>query len=275
MNTHIYNKIVTSVLAGLLMLAPCLLSSCDEFLDEMPDNRTTIDKEKKVKDILTSAYPDHEYGVVCEFSSDNVDEFNNTNGSSNRWFMQLGHWEDITETFNEGPNNLWTGYYSTAVTANMALEGIENLGGPHNALLTKCKGEALVLRAYAHFMLANIFCKAYDPATAANVLGVYYQYDTGTEVGVVNPRETCRKYMRRLRPTWKRVCRCWTTTTPRPNITSTAKPPMPLPRASTCMQASGISASSMPTSAWARLRRACSATGWLTLNWPPAVQPVR
>ena len=188
MNTHIYNKIVTSVLAGLLMLAPCLLSSCDEFLDEMPDNRTTIDKEKKVKDILTSAYPDHEYGVVCEFSSDNVDEFNNTNGSSNRWFMQLGHWEDITETFNEGPNNLWTGYYSTAVTANMALEGIENLGGTHNALLTKCKGEALVLRAYAHFMLANIFCKAYDPATAANVLGVYYQYDTGTEVGVVNPR---------------------------------------------------------------------------------------
>ena len=87
MNTHIYNKIVTSVLAGLLMLAPCLLSSCDEFLDEMPDNRTTIDKEKKVKDILTSAYPDHEYGVVCEFSSDNVDEFNNTNGSSNRWFI--------------------------------------------------------------------------------------------------------------------------------------------------------------------------------------------
>ena len=88
---------------------------------------TTIDNEKKVKDILTGAYPDHEYAVVCEYSSDNVDEFNNTNGSSNRWFMQMGHWEDITETFNEGPNNLWTNHYDMAVAANMALEGIEEL----------------------------------------------------------------------------------------------------------------------------------------------------
>ena len=188
MNTDIYNKIIKGALASLLLFAPCFLTSCDEFLDEMPDNRTTIDNEKKVKDILTGAYPDHEYAVVCEYSSDNVDEFNNTNGSSNRWFMQMGHWEDITETFNEGPNNLWTNHYDMAVAANMALEGIEKLGGPIDNLLTECKGEALVCRAYAHFMLANIFCKAYDPATAGDILGVYYQYNTGTEVGVINPR---------------------------------------------------------------------------------------
>ena len=188
MNTDIYNKIIKGALASLLLIAPCFLTSCDEFLDEMPDNRTTIDNEKKVKDILTGAYPDHEYAVVCEYSSDNVDEFNNTNGSSNRWFMQMGHWEDITETFNEGPNNLWTNHDDMAVAANMALEGIEELGGPTNTLLTECKGEALVCRAYAHFMLANIFCKAYDPATAGDILGVYYQYGTGTEVGVINPR---------------------------------------------------------------------------------------
>lgn len=188
MNTKIYSKIMTGVASGLLLLTSSVLVGCDNFLDEMPDNRTTIDKEKKVRDILTGAYPDHEYAVVCEFSSDNVDEFNNTNGSSYRWFMQLGHWQDIEETFNEGPNNLWSGYYSMAVTANMALEGIETIGGTTSELLTECKGEALICRAYAHFMLANIFCKAYDPATASQVLGVHYQYDTGTEVGVVNPR---------------------------------------------------------------------------------------
>jgi len=172
----------------LLALAGLAMTSCDEYLDTMPDNRTTIDNESKVKSILLGAYPEHEYAVVTEYSSDNVDEFNNDKGSSYRWFMQLGHWEDITETFNEGPNNLWTDWYNMAVTANMALEAIEEMGGPTDILLTECKGEALMLRAYGHFMLANIFCKAYNPETAENDMGVYYQYGTGTTVGVANDR---------------------------------------------------------------------------------------
>lgn len=176
------------IYSALLAVAGLAMTSCDHFLDTMPDNRTTIDNEEKVKGILVGAYPTHEYAVVTEYSSDNVDEFNNTLGSGNRWFMELGHWEDITETFNEGPNSLWTNYYNMAVHANFALQGIEDLGGPTTTLLEECKGEALVCRAYAHFMLANIFCKVYAPKTAGTDLGVYYQYGTATEVGTVNDR---------------------------------------------------------------------------------------
>ena len=44
------------------------------------------------------------------------------------------------------------------------------------------KGEALVCRAYAHFQLANIFCKAYSSATAKTDLGIPYMKDVETTV---------------------------------------------------------------------------------------------
>ena len=34
------------------------LSSCNKFLDEMPDNRAKLDNEAKIDKLLVSAYPE-------------------------------------------------------------------------------------------------------------------------------------------------------------------------------------------------------------------------
>ena len=47
------------------------LSSCDDFLDEMPDNRTELDTEAKITRMLVSAYPETNYALLAEMSSDN------------------------------------------------------------------------------------------------------------------------------------------------------------------------------------------------------------
>ena len=49
------------------------LSSCDDFLDEMPDNRTELDTEAKITSMLVSAYPETNYALLAEMSSDNAD----------------------------------------------------------------------------------------------------------------------------------------------------------------------------------------------------------
>jgi len=54
----------------------------------------------------------------------------------------------------------------------MALEIID--GSPNMDQLTAHRGEALLARAYAHFMLVTLFAKAYDPASAASDPGVPY-----------------------------------------------------------------------------------------------------
>ena len=64
----------------------------------------------------------------------------------------------------------------------MALNAIEEKGNP--ASLDPQRGEALVCRAYCHFMLANIFCNAYD-THASQSLGVPYMEEVETTVSPV------------------------------------------------------------------------------------------
>ena len=178
----LYNTAIAVAVGGMM------LTSCDDFLDQMPDNRTTISSEEKVKSLLVSAYPDHDFNLFCEYLSDNVDEFQNTN--TEEFVDELYRWKDPTQTNNESPERYWETAYTMATTANTALEGIEQAGGPVTTTLKECKGEALLCRAYAHFMLVNIFSLNYNSATADKDLGIPYMYDSGSKIGSVKDRGT-------------------------------------------------------------------------------------
>lgn len=179
------NKIYVAVSALALCAA---LPSCNDFLDELPDNRTTINTEAKVTQILVSAYPATSFNLFCEYLSDDVDEYVNTYTSA--FLDEIYKWEDPTESNNDSPENFWSAAYEAATTANMALEGIDNLGGAATQTLRESKGEALMARAYAHFCLVNVFSLNYNGATSNTDLGIPYMYDTGSEIGTVKDRGT-------------------------------------------------------------------------------------
>ena len=65
-------------------------------------------------------------------------------------------------------------YYGGIYKTNEALNAIEELGGAKNESLRNSKGEALVLRAYNHFVLANEFCRPYNSKTSSTDPGIYY-----------------------------------------------------------------------------------------------------
>lgn len=157
------------ILAAISALA---LSSCDSFLDTLPDNRATIDNEDKIKNLLTSAYPGNTYVLVTETMSDNVDDIGPTNPHTNRFFDQLYSWTDVTETANDSPRRFWNASYASIAAANQALEAIEAIGGTTTTTLKECKGEALLCRAYNYFMLVNMFCNHYNSATSEKDMGV-------------------------------------------------------------------------------------------------------
>ena len=177
--------------------AALTLASCDKFLDVMPDNRATINTEEKVQKLLTSAYPENDYMLIAELSSDNVDEYHNTYVAS-RFIDQVYHWEDVTESNNESPERVWESCYSAISAANHALQALDNIaeenGGEWTASMLEEKGEALMCRAYGHFILVNIFCMNYNTATSGTDLGITYMeapetqldpdYDRGNVAGV-------------------------------------------------------------------------------------------
>ena len=158
------------IFAALLAAA----TSCEKFLDTMPDNRAKIDSQEKIQKLLVSAYPDTDYMLLTEFLSDNVDDFGKNNPNTDRFIDQVYAWEDITESNNESPERLWENSYIAIAAANEALDAIERMGGAEAAGLYAEQAEALLCRAYNHFILANVFCMAYDPETAEQYLGIPY-----------------------------------------------------------------------------------------------------
>ena len=158
----------------LLAVTTLTLSSCDDFLDKLPDNRMDLNSKEKVQKYLVSAYPDHNPAYLTELYSDNADEFDVTGWGTDGIFQdQAFAWKDITETQDkESPQELWNSLYMAMGTANTALQTIEQSGNSTSSDYQASKGEALLCRAYAAFMLSNTFCMAYDATTADNHLGL-------------------------------------------------------------------------------------------------------
>nr|WP_320000303.1 RagB/SusD family nutrient uptake outer membrane protein [uncultured Draconibacterium sp.] len=154
-----------------ITLLALIAISCDNFLDELPDNRAEVDSQAKIRRLLVSAYSDENYALPCELSSDNVEDIGEENPYSERIYDQLAYWIDVTEEDNDDLKGVWEGGYKAIAHSNQALAAIEELG---EANLLAEKGEALISRAYAHFMLVNIFCKHYTSSGSSSDLGVPY-----------------------------------------------------------------------------------------------------
>ena len=163
-----------------------LLIACDNYLDVLPDNRTEINSESKIQKLLVSAYMTRDPLYVAEMMSDNVDDYGADNPNTIRFADQLYAWQDITESNNQSPENFWEECYFGIATANAALEAIEEMGGATTTKLKQYKAEALLCRAYGHFMLVNLFSQAYRSTDADKQLGVVYM--TGTAPALdINP----------------------------------------------------------------------------------------
>ncbi len=165
-----FNNIIRSAAALALLLS---FNSCNDYLDTMPDNRASIDTEEKIQKILVSAYPEISYLLLSETMSDNADDIGETNPYTSRFYDQMFNWQDITEDETDGPKSFYESCYAAISNANSALKALEEQG-ELTTTLREAKGEALVCRAYNHFMLVNMFSMPYNPATAGSDMGMPY-----------------------------------------------------------------------------------------------------
>ena len=168
-------KIKNIIYKGSLMLASvAILASCSDQLDTLPDNRATLDTPKKIAGLLVTAYPDRTPTLFNEWMSDNTDYMGAQNSQGNRGGDQYFFWQEQTEGGNDSPEMVWMLYYEGVYKANEALAAIDEQGGPKNDILRNSKGEALLIRAYDHFILANEFCRPYNGKTSTKDAGLYY-----------------------------------------------------------------------------------------------------
>lgn len=207
-NIKIYNKVVTVALACMA------LTGCDDFLDKAPDDRVEIVTADQVVMLLTGSYPDSNYGWFCELSSDNIIDMNSVHlpastqaaqnpihynlASSGRQDDEAFRFEPVkSSTSSDTPGGLWTSSYLTINSVNEVLEAIDLIsddGKNMTPQLTAARAEALLIRAYTHFILVNCFSQAYKsdelskadigiPYVTSTINSVDDHYERGTVTG--------------------------------------------------------------------------------------------
>ncbi len=174
----------------LLIAGVFSLSSCSKFLEKDPDNRTDINTVDKVAQLVGTAYPHYGYLAMSEVYSDNACDKgpNATSVHTSIPFPELYGWQDVQSDGNNTPTQYWNSVYEGISAANQALASIEesNLGIAANPY----KGEALLARAYGHFMLVTFFAKAYVPGGDNSSPGIPYVTKPETEAIVKYSRST-------------------------------------------------------------------------------------
>ncbi|UKK51418.1 RagB/SusD family nutrient uptake outer membrane protein [Prevotella sp. E13-17] len=206
MNNKIYN--ILAIGLGVLVT-----TACSDFLDKMPDERTELNTVENVVDLLKGSYPSTNYQFICELSSDNFIDNNAPHLPSNpndkqienhynypsaaRWNDEMFQFEEpLSATYSDAESHgrVWDGWYNSIAAVNAALEAIDNLAKEEginshedyaqlSPRLRAAYGEALLLRAYDHFVLANIFGQAYrNEAQSAQDRSIAYVTEPETQL---------------------------------------------------------------------------------------------
>ena len=155
----------------------CLLFggvACDEFLDEVPDNRVSLDNLDKAQQLLTNAYSLSSYAFT-DWMSDNVGFTTGVNLRNNH--QEAYSWSDFSDgpTVQDTPVFFWFESYTAIAHANEVLAILDEFPADTEELQAQkraAESEALLTRAYAHFMLVNLFAKHYDQTSAGSDPGV-------------------------------------------------------------------------------------------------------
>lgn len=186
-------RIILLLFTGILGIS--LFTSCNDFLDEVPDNRTEIDSKVKAQELLVSAYPKGAIETLGELMSDNVTDNGPLYGFYNRSIEEYYRWENVTPITQDTPYYIWNYCYNAIAAANHVLAYVERENDPD---LNSLKGEALICRAYTHFILVNVFCQHFNKETSSTDLGIPYIEDAEMDITAVPSRGSVKEVYEKI-----------------------------------------------------------------------------
>lgn len=164
---------MTKFFTRVSVIGCCLITiaGCNKYLDKSPDSTwTELNTPAKVSQLLGTAYPQANYIVFAEAMTDNVED--KGAGVTDRTNLDPYFFNDVSATEQDSPEFYWQACYTAIAAANNALKACE--AAADKSRYSAQKGEALVARAYAHFMLVTFFSKFYDATTASSDPGIPY-----------------------------------------------------------------------------------------------------
>lgn len=182
MNTHIYRSISGASLLSLVLLF--VLPACSKFLEQVSQDEVVPTHVSDLSQLLYGeAYPGdngeaatrHRYlelmtdDVTCYFGRKGI--FGSDTRDEGFGYYTWSVDPEVLMSGGKQSDNAWYTYYRQILFANIIFNYLPTVSGDQSdkAYLS---GEAHAIRAYAYFMLANLYADPYDKATASATLGV-------------------------------------------------------------------------------------------------------
>lgn len=171
---------------ALAVAATAGLTACSDFLDTPTDTRVELVTTEQLRMLMNSAYPSVNYAWPLELMSDNMEDNNAPDADGLRYNLssydrgddEMFRWEQcISSTSSDTPSGIWEEFYGSTAAANAVLQKLdewEARDGKLDSTQKAIKGEALVLRAYNHFILAQVFCEPFSGSLNDTYDGIPY-----------------------------------------------------------------------------------------------------
>ena len=159
-----------------------LFMGCAEFTEIDPKGKNTLNRVADLDLVLN-----YTYSFGCSDAQALVNDIfipmTNVPNLVNETIKTLNGiyttWDEKSDrvalTNSDGKYSTLYGYIGKI--ANPVLLNIDNASGDR-VMADRLKAEALILRAWCHYLLVNFYAKAYDPATAETDPGIIYSKET-------------------------------------------------------------------------------------------------
>ena len=153
-----------------ICLTLTILAGCDDFLDIQPTGKVIPKTGREYRALLTEAYsaiPSDRGKTVFRTDELILDNQNTTTEGLNS-FLNIWLWLDDESA--DGTSSFgWRSFYYVSYIANTIIENGETMTEATSTERSQLIGEAYMLRAYMHFVLANLYGEPYthcDPVTS-------------------------------------------------------------------------------------------------------------
>lgn len=156
-------------------------ASCDNFLDVKPVGKVIPTTVPEFRSLITEAYatvPDDR--GLASFRSDEVllDQTMSVNDLNS--YLDIWRWNDSAPDENTASFS-WRQFYHVLFIANYVIESEKSMTGGSKEEVEQLVGEAYMLRAYMHFILANLHAPAYTACNPAETLAIPLKLDSDVD----------------------------------------------------------------------------------------------
>ncbi|WP_286860020.1 MULTISPECIES: RagB/SusD family nutrient uptake outer membrane protein [Sphingobacterium] len=158
--------------------------SCEKYTDISPKGKNLLSTANDLDLLMNVNYSGSGFNslnqsvLINDMYPQAANVPNIINGNvKNLNYALLTYDESINRADLTGTDGAYEGLYEIiSRVANIVLTKADEASGDPN-LIRQLKAEALIVRAYMHYILVNIYAKAYDPATATIDGGIPYVED--------------------------------------------------------------------------------------------------